>query len=132
MTAAPPLTFTTLLDSAGLARRYVRLLRHKDGRYPGFPSLYALWRDQRPRFDAYQETQAFGDEPDLRVPIWASFVGLPGSTETLFVGMYSAELVGPLPEERPHPITGRPEPAGSCNLYRLAPMPALADYVGRL
>lgn len=46
--------------------------------------------------------------------------------------MYSAELVGPLPEERPHPITGRPEPAGSCNLYRLAPMPALADYVGRL
>lgn len=129
---SPDLTFTMLLDAAGLTRRDVRLLRHKDGRYPGFPSLYALWRDQRPRFDAYQETQAFGDEPDLRAPIWASFVGLPGSTETLFVGMYEAELVGPLPADRPHPITGKSEPAGSCNLYRLAPLPILASYIGRL
>lgn len=68
---SPDLTFTMLLDAAGLARHDVRLLRHKDGRYPGFPSLYTLWRDQRPRFDAYQETQALGDEPDLRAPIWA-------------------------------------------------------------
>ena len=132
MTNGPPLTFTTLLDGAGLNRRDVRLLRHKDGRYPGFPSLYALWRDQRPRFEAYQETQAFGDAPDLRAPVWASFVGLPGSTETLFVGLYSAEFIGPLPTDRPHPVTGSIEPAGSCNIYQLAPLPALADYIGRL
>lgn len=132
MTDATALNFTTLIDSVGLARRDVRLLRHKDGRYPGFPSIYALWRDDRQRFDAYQETQAFGDEPDLRAPIWASFVGLPGSTETLFVGMYQAELVEPLPVDRPHPITGDVEKAGSCNLYSLAPLTTLDEYIGRL
>ena len=39
MTNSPALTFTTFLDGAGLDRLGVRLLRHKDGRYPGFPSL---------------------------------------------------------------------------------------------
>ncbi|WP_241488655.1 hypothetical protein [Sphingomonas sanguinis] len=48
MAGDPALTFTTLLDSAGLARRDVRLLRHKDGRYPGFPSLYAMARPAPP------------------------------------------------------------------------------------
>lgn len=127
-----PLQFATLLDLAGLPRSSVRLLRHKDGRYPGLPSPYALWRDHRARFEAYQETQGFGDAPDLRAPYWASFVGLPGSTDTLFVGLYAAELVGPLPADRPHPVTGNVEAAGSCDLYRLTLLPTLGDYAGRL
>ncbi|MEO8925887.1 MAG: GIY-YIG nuclease family protein [Caulobacteraceae bacterium] len=67
----------------------------------------------------------------MRAPYWASFVGLPG-TETLFVGLYSAELVGPLPDQRVHPVTGKPELAGSCNLYRLILLPALGRYRGCL
>lgn len=120
-----------LLEAAGLPLGSVRLLRHQDNRYPGFPTPYVLWRDHRPRFEAYQETQGFGDGPDLRAPWWASFVGLPG-TDTLFVGLYVAELIGPLPADRQHPVTGGIEPAGSCNLYKLTLSPVLQEYVGRL
>lgn len=60
------LTFGDLLDLAGLNRKDVRLLRHQDNRYPGFPTIYAMWRDDRPRFEAYQETQGTGDALDLR------------------------------------------------------------------
>lgn len=125
------LTFGTLLDLAGLNRTSVRLLRHQDNRYPGHPSPYALWRDNRPRFDDYQATQGFGDAAKLRAPIWASFVGV-ADKKTLFVGLYAAELIGPLSEDRPHPIHGGPEPAGSCNFYRLEPRAELAEYAGRL
>lgn len=125
------LTFGTLLDVAGVSRKDVRLLRHQDTRYPGHPSPFALWRDDRERFERYQETQGVGDAPDLRAPIWASFVGMPGK-ETLFVGLYSAELTGLLADDRPHPVTGGVEPAGSCHFYRLTPRTELADYAGRL
>lgn len=125
------LTFATLLQAAGLPLGSVRLLRHQDNRYPGFPTPYALWRDYRARFEAYQETQAFSDAADLRAPYWASFVGLPG-TETLFVGLYAAELVGPLPADRSHPVTDGIELAKSCDFYRLALLPDLHEYTGRL
>lgn len=125
------LTFGSLIDLVGLDRAAVRLLRHQDNRYPGYPTPYVMWRDDRPRFEAYQETQGIGDAPDLRAPYWASFVGVPGK-ETLFVGLYSAELVGLLPADRPHPVTGAVEAAGSCNLYRLELLPELAEYQGRL
>ncbi len=125
------LTFGALLETVGLPAATVRLLRHQDNRYPGCPSPYILWRDYRSRFEAYQETQGFGDAANLRAPWWASFVGLPG-TETLFVGIYAAELVGPLPADRQHPVTGKVEPAGSCNFYGLTPSPLLAEYAGRL
>jgi hypothetical protein len=125
------LAFGNLLDLAGLDRKDVRLLRHQDNRYPGHPTPYVMWRDDRPRFEAYQETQGIGDAADLRAPYWASFVGVPGK-ETLFVGIYSAELVGVLPADRPHPVTGGVETAGSCHLYRLELRSELADYQGRL
>ncbi|MCW1413350.1 GIY-YIG nuclease family protein [Rhizobium sp. 1AS11] len=125
------LTFATLLDLAGIDRSSVRLLRHQDNRYPGHPSPYTLWRDNRPLFEAYQATQGFGDAPDLKAPYWASFVGVPGR-ETLFVGLYSAELTGPLLEDRRHPITGGIEAAGGCNLYQLTPREELSEYAGRL
>ncbi len=64
------------------------------------------WCDHRIRFKTYQKTPGFGDAPDLRAPYCALFLGLKGSTDTLFIGLYAAELVGPLPADRPHPITG--------------------------
>ncbi|WP_426137309.1 GIY-YIG nuclease family protein [Phyllobacterium sp. SL163] len=125
------LTFGNILDLAGIDRSSVRLLRHQDNRYTGFKSPYALWRDHRERFEAYQETQSIGDLARLRAPIWASFVGVP-ERETLFVGLYSAQLVGLLGQDRPHPITGGVEEAGSCHLYKLELRNELADLAGRL
>jgi GIY-YIG catalytic domain len=125
------LTFGTLLQMVGLKSGEVRLLRHQDNRYTGYQSPYVLWRDHRERFEAYQETQAIGDVANLRAPYWASFVGVPGK-ETLFVGLYGAELMGLLSSDRPHPVTGEPERAGSCNFYRLTPCPELSEYIGRL
>ncbi|MBY5820010.1 GIY-YIG nuclease family protein [Rhizobium leguminosarum] len=125
------LSFGTLLNLANIDRASVRLLRHQDNRYPGHLSPYALWRDNRARFDDYQATQGLGDAAKLRAPLWASFVGVAGK-KTLFVGMYAADLIGPLPQDRPHPIHGEPEPAGSCNFYRLQQRTELAEYAGRL
>lgn len=125
------LTFKALLQAAGIAPASVRLLRHQENRHPGAPSPYVLWRDHRDRFETYQETHAVREAAKLNAPLWASFVGLP-DRQTLFVGLYSAELVGLLPTDRVHPLSGGIEEAGSCNFYRLAPMPALRDYAGRL
>lgn len=125
------LTFSTLLHAVGVSPVSVRLLRHQENRYPGAPSPYVLWRDHRDRFEAYQQAQRFGDAAKLSAPMWASFVGLP-NRDTLFVGLYAAEFVGPLPADRPHPLSGGVEQAGSCNLYRLMPLPQLRDYAGRL
>ncbi len=84
----PPfsLTFAALLKSADMAAADVRLLRHQDTRYPGHPSPYVLWRDNRRAFDAYQATQSLQNAARLRAPIWACFVGLPDS-ETMFIGL---------------------------------------------
>jgi hypothetical protein len=128
---SPVLTFNALLQTAGIAPASVRLLRHQENRHPGAPSPYVLWRDYRDRFETYQETHAVREAAKLNAPLWASFVGLP-DRQTLFVGLYSAELVGLLPVDRVHPLSGGIEAAGSCNFYRLAPMPALRDYAGRL
>lgn len=125
------LTFGMLLDQAGIKRSDVRLLRHQDNRYSGRYTPFAMWRDDRARFEAYQELQALGDAPKLRAPYWASFVGVP-ERETLFVGLYSAELLGLLPSDHPHPITGATEIAGSCHIYKLDLNPHLAEFAGRL
>lgn len=125
------LAFGNLLDLAGISRVTVKLLRHQENQHTGQRSIYALWRDNRAGFEAYQATQSIGDAAKLRVPLWASFVGLP-NRETLFVGLYSSKLTGLLPTDRPHPLTGVTEAAGSCNLYSLELRPELTEYVGRL
>ena len=125
------ITFGDLLDLAGIERHEVRLLRHQDNRHTGFHSPYVLWRDHRDRFESYQSTQAIGDAAKLQAPYWAAFVGVPGR-ETLFVGLYSSSLVGPLPQDETHPVTGGVMKAGSCHLYRTQVLPEMAEYAGRL
>lgn len=125
------LTFSTLLQTAGLSPQSVRLLRHQDNNFPRPTTAYSLWRDHRDVFEAYQQTQSFGNEPKLRAPYWATFVGLPDN-ETLFAGLYEAALEGPLLTDRPHPVSGPSERAGSSNMYRLTASNILAEYEGRL
>ena len=52
--------------------------------------------------------------------------------ETLFVGLYAAERIGPLPENRIHPVDGSIEVAGSYDLYQLTLLETLQEYAGRL
>jgi hypothetical protein len=125
------LSFATLIREADLTPSDVRLLRHQDTRYPGFPSPYIMWRDDRQRFEAYQQTQSFGNAAVLDVKYWASFVGLPNK-ETLFVGLYRVVNCRPLPENRLHPVDGSVELVGSCNLYELELSSELAGLSGRL
>lgn len=125
------LTFGLLLEAAGLHCSEVRLLRHQDRRYPGHASPYVMWRDDRRRFEAYQQTQSFANAAVLDAPYWASFVGLP-DRETLFVGLYRVSNVAPLPDDRRHPVDGRLEAAGSCNFYRLELSESLIEFSGRL
>ena len=126
------LTFQHLLEIAGLPLGEVRMLRHQDHRKPGYPSPYVLWRDTPQLFEDYQSTQSFGNAAKLRGSVWASFVATL-SGETLFVGLYGSEMVGPIPSDRPHP-QNRAEviEAGSGNLYSLTPMTELTDLSGRL
>jgi hypothetical protein len=125
------LTFAHLLGFAGLNAADVRLLRHQDNRHPGHPTPYVLWRDQAERFDLYQSTQSLGDAAKLNAPYWASFVGLPNN-ETMFVGLYSARRIGPLAEDRTHPLHGGIEQAGSCDFYELSRDSRLSEYAGRI
>jgi hypothetical protein len=125
------LTFATILASVNVKLSDVRLLRHQDTRYPGYPTPYVMWRDDRERFEAYQQTQSFKTAPVLGHCYWASFVGLP-SKEALFVGLYKILGVAPLPTDRPHPVDGSIETAGSCNFYFLEKMDDLASFEGRL
>jgi hypothetical protein len=125
------LSFATLIREADLAPSDIRLLRHQDTRYPGFPSPYVMWRDDRQRFYAYQQTQSFGNAANLNAKYWASFVGLPNK-ETLFVGLYRVVSCRPLPENRLHPVDGSFELEGSCNLYELELASELAELTGRL
>jgi hypothetical protein len=100
------LTFADALSGADLKPASVRLLRHQDTRYPGYPSPYVLWRDNRPAFEQYQQTQSFKNASKLRAPYWAVFVGLPDKS-TLFVGLYASRLKGPLSEDQVDPMTDR-------------------------
>jgi hypothetical protein len=125
------LTLATLLNAANISPVDVRLLRHQDTRYPGLPTPYVMWRDDKARFEAYQKTQSFANSAALGNAYWASFVGLPGK-ETLFVGLYRILNVAPLPANRVHPVDGSIEIAGSCNLYELEKQRELAAYEGRL
>ncbi len=125
------LTFATILNSVNVKLSDARLLRHQDTRYPGYPTPYVMWRDDRERFEAYQQTQSFKNAAVLGHGYWASFVGLP-SKEALFVGLYKIVNVAPLKTDRLNPIDRSIEIASSCNFYHLEKIADLAEFEGRL
>lgn len=89
------LTFATALQSVGIAPADVRLLRHHKV-YPGGRTPYSLWRDSPELFEQYQSTQDPERRAYFAAPYWASFV-VPPHGDALFVGLYAAELAGPVP-----------------------------------
>ena len=126
-----PLRFNALLAQTEIAPSSVRLLRHQDKRSAKGRTPYALWRDDRPAFEVYQEGQSFGNRSKLCAEYWASFVVSPGG-ETLLAGFYSARYVGVNTEERGWPHTEGSDPIGSCDVYALTLDDRLNDLAGRL
>jgi len=126
-----PLRFNALLHQAGLDPAAVRLLRHQDARSAKGRTPYALWRDDRPAFETYQEGQSFSNRAKLRGDYWASFVVSPGG-ETLLAGFYQARYVGVNTEARAWPHTEGSDPPGSCDVYALTLDDRLNDLAGRL
>lgn len=128
-----PLTFNMLLASEGIAPAQVRLLRHQrvESR---LRTPYSLWRDDRAAFEQYQSLQdaSAARRTVLAAKFWASFV-VPPDGETLFVGLYRVERLGPAAPDAPNPLTGQPAALGGAyDAYACTAQPPFEPYVGRL
>ncbi len=126
-----PLRFNALLHQAGIDPATVRLLRHQDARSAKGRTPYALWRDDRPAFETYQEGQSFSNRAKLKGDYWASFVVSPGG-ETLLAGFYQARYAGVNAEPRLWPHAEGVNAAGTCDVYALTLDERLNDLAGRL
>jgi hypothetical protein len=126
-----PLQFNTLLGQFDIIPAAVRLLRHQDSRSSRGRTPYELWRDDRPSFEYYQETQSPRNRSKLRADHWASFVVTPGG-ETLLAGFYSCGYLGVNQVERPWRHADGVNPVGSCDVYQLILDGRLDDLAGRL
>jgi hypothetical protein len=123
-----------LLQSEGINPAEVRLLRHQTVRTGG-RTPYSLWRDHPDQFELYQTFQDAHQRREFDRPYWASFVVEPQRTGTLFVGLYSARYIGPVPAGTMDPLTLTP--AGSdkgrtADLYECHKDLRLERYEGRL
>jgi hypothetical protein len=126
-----PIMLNTLLREARFHPADVRLLRHQDQRSARGRTPYELWRDVRPEFDRYQNTQTFDNRSKLKTKYWASFVGTAGG-ETLFVGVYAVRYVGVLAEDKRMPHCDDIDKAGTCDQWDLTLQEPLSDLIGRL
>jgi hypothetical protein len=99
-----PLRFNMLLRDEGIDPSDVRLLRHQTNKGPA-RTPYTLWRDDLAAFERYQSIQRSARRNHFKGRYWASFVAPPFGG-TLFVGMFEARLVGPVPEGTTDPLIG--------------------------
>ena len=88
-----PIMFNSVLAAAEVPLAEVRLLRHKDKRAEKGRTPYELWRDNLPKFNFYQATQAKENRKKLNVPYWAVFVGTPAD-ENAFRRPLSCQISG--------------------------------------
>lgn len=124
------LRFNSLLETVGLPVSQVRLMRHETRRH-GDLTPYLLWRDDRAAFDDYQRLQKRSRRGYFAGTHWASFVVNPEGA-TLFAGIYEVALEGPVPSGWIDPLAGRQHDWSQYEMYEIAPVPLLAEYVGRL
>jgi hypothetical protein len=120
------LTFRDLLMCADIDPASTRLARHQDPRSVTGETLFELWINDRPKFEAYQRVQArkkFHNAEHL-----AAFVVTPES-DTLFVGVYSIQGCEGTPKERICPVSEVQKPLYE---YALSPSHALSEYRARI
>ncbi len=127
-----PIMFNTILEGNGVPVGDVRLLRHQDPtRSEKGLSPYELWRDNRPVFELYQSIQRINRRAHFNSSFWASFVVTPDH-ETMFVGVYSVKLRGPLEQDTPLQNREGVDKAGTRDVYDFALVEAVSDLIGRL
>ena len=131
-TATTAIAFNTLLEIAGYNLSQFRFLRHQQAAATRGHSVYELWRDDHPAFEAYQSVQE-GRAHKMLVNSthWASFIGTPQG-ETMFVGLYRAKYLGLSSTDLVSQTTGVIDQAGSLHIYELNELPDFRDFVGRL
>lgn len=129
MASAIPLSFNHLLTAAGLDLADVRLMRHSS-RFEG-TTIYDLWHRDRVAFEHFQRTHDAMYRSNLAAPYWASFVQAPSQAE-LFVGLYSASFLGPVPLGWRHAMSALPMNPNTADLYDQALTTLLGKYLGRL
>lgn len=128
----PRLTFTMLLEAAGIPIEATQLIRHSAKKARGKLSPYELWAGDPEGFAVYQSSQSRNYDTQLQgARYWASFVALPES-KTLFVGLYEARRIGLRAIDYEDRVTGVITPPGNVTDYGLTLSPLLSDYAGRL
>lgn len=120
-------TFNAILREAGIDPIKVQLVRHQD-KSSGRITPYNLWRAGSGRLETYQQIQ--GRKVFDVGGLLASFVATPAN-DTLFIGLYSVDGMGELPQGTIDPASGK-EPEGDCKFYDMKPDGRLGDYVGHL
>ena len=125
------LTFNSLLAEYGILPKDVRLLRHAKRQGSAGSSPLQVWREDRPRFEAYQATQPAKDRKFFDAPWWASFVAYP-DRETLFVGLYEVRAGEFLVPSFECPLTGRDIPEGKIDRWQATAHPDFAHLEGKL
>ncbi|MBS1166413.1 MAG: hypothetical protein H6R00_2438 [Proteobacteria bacterium] len=127
------LSFSDLLQKAGLVPGNVRLLRHQT-KTPTGRTPYLLWRDHKVEFAGYQSVQTADNRAKLAAPLWASFVA-PPTGGTLFVGLYEAERIGTVDPSWTDPLYGMPVAdltQSKLDRYETTLTLHLDEYIGRL
>lgn len=124
----PGLVFQALLNDAGVPLRDVKLLRHKPR---GIVDPFPIWRTDRAKFDAYQSIQRRSRRSYFQARVWASFATVPGS-KTIFLGLYAAELSGPVGAGEVDPLGGHALDPAEHDRYVVTPMEELTEFAGRL
>lgn len=119
--------FSTLLSDAGLDPKTVKVLRHTIDR----ADLFAIWRSDRPAFEAYQSVQLRKFRSHFHRPWWASFIAFRDG-RTCFVGMYRATLTGPVPEGFLVKLSRNPPDPAADDHYECAATTDLGEFAGRL
>lgn len=124
------LRFNILLREARIEPSDVRLLRHQPVLPNGVALIDQFHRDRATLLE-WQSVQSVQRRPHLAAPYWASFIGTPDGRSVL-EGVYSAGPAAELTVDTLDPLTGKFNPAGTCDCYTLARLGELEPYAGRL
>jgi hypothetical protein len=125
--------FNDLLVATGIRPESVCVMRHHTPE-PGVGgrTLADLWRDKPEDFKLYQETQKANRPIFRKRKIWASFVR-PTSQETVFIGLFDAELVSTRTADWRCPYRGdTPGDGKPVDIFTTRLRPELSEQIGKL
>lgn len=93
--------------------------------------LFAVWRNDLPAFESYQSIQRQRFRSHFTRPLWASFIVL-NDGRTCFVGMYRAEIIGPIQDGSSDVLTLAPITSTEHDRYECVRTDELREFAGRL